>query len=304
MKIILGFVFIIVSSFSFAEKSSILILIDPGHGGTDPGHLSSDENLKQEKELALEISLKVGNYLSHNMTHVEVMYTRTGDTYPTLDERVDMANDNNVDYMLSIHINGNPNTSVYGTETHIHNYDAKDAHSWAKAIQGQFKNRAGRKSRGVKTVADLGHSLQILKFTKMPTILVECGFITNKTEGNYLNTVYGQEIIASAIFRGTRDFLEKKHPEIDFSPEEEIVAEIEDEPYYKVQIMSSIDSVSTDIPEFKKLKKPVERVLIEGKSIYKYKYYVGPFESKKDAKKAQKEVQKKGFPDAFLVFFE
>jgi N-acetylmuramoyl-L-alanine amidase len=294
---------LLLSAVSFSQKTAVTILIDPGHGGEDPGHLPTTDSLKQEKYLSLEIAQKVGNYLLHNLNNVNVMYTRTEDVAVSLDERVDMANNNEVDYMLSIHINGYPNSSIRGTETHIHSYDAKDSYKWAKYIEGQFKNRAGRKSRGVKTVKDLGHSLQVLKYTKMPTVLVECGFITNQAEGKYLNTVYGQEIIASAIFRATREFLQYKHPTIDFIPKEEEVV-VKDEPYYMVQIMASIDSISTDIPELKKLNKPIQRKYVESSSIYRYKYYVGPYTTKKEAKKAQKEVQDDGYKDAFLIFYE
>jgi len=294
---------IVVSLVGLANKSSVTILIDPGHGGKDPGHLPTTDTLMQEKDIALEIALKVGNYLTYNLSNINVMYTRKTDVYPTLDERVDMANNNNVDYMLSIHVNGSPNTAIYGTETHIHNYDAKTSYKWAKLIESQFTNRAGRKSRGVKTAADIGHSIQVLKHTKMPTVLVECGFITHATEGRYLNSVYGQEIIASAIFRATREFVKSKHQNIDFTPPQTTTAQI-DGPHYKVQIMASIDEIATDIKEFTKLDYDVERVFIESSSIYKYKYYVGPFTSKKEAKKAQKHVQSKGYSDAFVVYFE
>jgi N-acetylmuramoyl-L-alanine amidase len=301
------FVFVIflglISWVSFGANG-VTILIDPGHGGKDPGHLPTLEGIMQEKEIVLAISTKLGHYLTHNLSNVTVLYTRTDDTYPTLDERVEMANARGVDYVISIHVNGSENSEVHGTETHIHNYDAKKSHHWALLIEDQFKNRAGRKSRGVKTADDIGHSLQLVKFTKMPTVLVECGFITNPSEAKYLNSVYGQEILASAIFRGTRAMLKKNHPDISFDPpaEPQNIAN-SNEPYYKVQIMSSIDSVSNDIAEFKKLGYPVECVKIEGSSIYKYKYYVGPFKDKSEAKKAQKDAQANGFGDAFLVAF-
>ncbi|MBI3136530.1 MAG: N-acetylmuramoyl-L-alanine amidase [Bacteroidetes bacterium] len=285
-------------------QQSVTILIDPGHGGKDPGHLPTEEGIMQEKEIALAISTKVGHYLTHNLANVNVIYTRTDDTYPSLDERVDMANLKNVDYMLSIHVNGSENPSIHGTETHIHNFEAKKSYQWALLIEDQFKNRAGRKSRGVKTGDDIGHSIQVLKFTQMPTVLVECGFITNSDEARYLNSVYGQEIIASAIFRATREMLQKSHPGIDFVPSETVAVTTDtDQPYYKIQIMSSIDSVSLTIPEFKKLSYPVERIKIEGSSIYKYKYYIGPYTDKHEAKKVQKDVQANGFADAFLVAF-
>jgi len=68
--------------------------------------------------------------------------------------------------------------------------------------------------------------------------------------------------------------------------------------------MASIDEIATDIREFTKLGYDVERVLVESSSMYKYKYYVGPFDTKKDAKKAQKSVQSNGYKDAFIVYFE
>ncbi len=303
MKSILIIFIALLSMPTFAQKSSITILIDPGHGGKDPGHLPLKDSLKNEKDLALEIALKVGGYLTYNLLNVNVLYTRETDVYPSLDDRVAMANNKNVDYMLSIHVNGSLNAAVYGTETHIHNYGAKSSYKWAQLIEKQFKMRAGRNSRGVKTAADIGHSLQILKHTKMPTVLVECGFITNTSEGNYLNSAYGQEIIASAIFRATREFVKIKHKNIDFSPPQEVKNQ-PNGPHYKVQIMASIDEIKTNITEFTKLGMDVERVFVESSSIYKYKYFVGPFTSKKEAKKAQKSVQSDGYKDAFVVYFE
>jgi N-acetylmuramoyl-L-alanine amidase len=304
MRLLIGMTFLFCLLQSFAQ-GGITILIDPGHGGKDPGHLPTEDGIAQEKEIALLISNKIGYYLTNNISNVNVVYTRTDDTYPSLDERVDMANNQKVDYMLSIHINGSENSAIHGTETHIHNFDSKKSYQWALMIESQFKNRAGRKSRGVKTGDDIGHSLQVLKYTEMPTVLVECGFITNKNEATFLNSDYGQEIIASAIFRATREMLQKNHPDIDFTPLENkpVVINESNEPFYKIQIMSSIDTVSLATPQFKKLNYPVERVLVESASLYKYKYYIGPYADKQEAKKVQKDVQANGFGDAFIVAF-
>lgn len=308
LRIIIAGVFCLALTTVQAEKNKVSILIDPGHGGKDPGHLPHNSSGLQEKVLTLQIAEKVGGYLTHNLSNVAIEYTRTDDSYPTLDERVDMANSGKYDFMLSVHVNGNPKTEVYGTETLIHNYNSKDAYKWAKLIEQQFKKRAGRKSRGVKTSADIGHSLQILKFTKIPTIIVECGFITNANEAAYLNSVYGQEIIASAIFRATREFVKDKFPSIDFTPapEEPEINEQEEEVAdnigkFRVQIMASIDPVDTSIQEFKKINLPVERVEIETTSAYKYRYYAGVFDTKKEAKDAQKMVRENGFKDAFIT---
>jgi N-acetylmuramoyl-L-alanine amidase len=297
---------------SFGEKTDLSILLDAGHGGKDPGHLPNGNSGLQEKVLALEITKKVAHYLNYNLSNVNIAYTREDDSYPSLDRRVELANSGKFDFMLSIHVNGNPNIEVHGTETLIHNFQAKDSYKWAKMIEYQFKKRAGRHSRGVKTSDDLGHSLQILKFTKIPTVIVECGFITNISEATYLNSEYGQEIIASAIFRATREFVKYKYPNIDFDPPPiEVAAVLADntgemndsDETFRVQIMSSIDPVALDIPEFKNLGISVERVLIETQSAYKYRYFVGAFNSKKEAREVQKEVQGKGFKDAFISTF-
>ena len=66
--------------------------------------------------------------------------------------------------------------------------------------------------------------------------------------------------------------------------------------------MASIDPVKSDVPEFKKINHPVERVEITSESAYKYRYFVGSFDTKKEAKVLQKEVQALGFEDAFIVF--
>ena len=298
---ILSFIAIILLAFN---SFSITILIDPGHGGKDPGHLSKINGLMTEAQINLLISKKLGHYLEHNLSNVKVLYTRTGDTYPSLDKRVAMANSKKVDYTLSIHCNGSDNTSAYGTETHIHGFSSKSSHKLALLIEKQFKNRAGRRSRGIKTVADIGHSLQILKFTTMPTVLIECGFLTNTSEANYLNSAYGQEIIASAIFRACRTFLKQKHPKVNFSKTSKQTKSATNGVTYKVQLMSSIDPLETNIQEFKRLGYEVERINVNSKSMYKYKYFIGTFETKKEAKKAQKIVQSKGYRDAFIIQFE
>ena len=302
MKYVFFFIFICFSFLSLSQKETIILVIDPGHGGTDPGHLSNDSKHKPEKDLNLDIALKLGKYIEENLINIDVHYTRKDDTYPSLDERVEFANNLNADYFISVHCNGSPKTSIYGTETHVHNWSSKTAVKLASAIEDQFKNRAGRKSRGIKTGNDRGHSVQVLKFTKMTSVLVECGFLTYIPEANYLNSSYGQEIIASALFRAFRGFVQAEHPSIEFiNSEEELV---ENGVVFKIQIMSSIEPVDLDISEFKMLDTEVERVKVESKSIYKYRYFVGKFETKKETKTLLKQIRENGFPDAYVVKLE
>jgi len=93
-----------------------VVVIDAGHGGKDHG---TSGKLIKEKDLALSIALKVGNYIEKNVPGVKVIYTRKDDTYLSLDERADIANRAKADLFICIHANANHNTRAYGTETYV-----------------------------------------------------------------------------------------------------------------------------------------------------------------------------------------
>lgn len=303
MKFLILFITLLICATSvLAQKSKVIVVIDPGHGGKDPGHLAIVKNHKDEKDLNMEIAQKLGKYISENLANVEVHFTRRTDTYSSLTSRVDLANNLKADYFISIHCNGSDNPAIHGTESHVHDWKSKKSVNLATEIEKQFKNRAARNSRGVKTGEDRGNSVQILKYTNMPSVLVECGFQTNMSEANYLNNVYGQELIASAIFRAFRGVIQKEYPKIDFVSKDKIIQH--GDKIYKIQIMSSIEIIDKNHESFKKLNSPVEIVEVSSKSMYKYKYYVGSFTSKKEAEELLKTAQKNGFPDAFIVNLE
>lgn len=296
-------VFMFMSFLSFGQ--GVTVLIDPGHGGSDPGHEATDKSLPSEKDLALKIALKFGSYLSEKLENVTVLYTRTDDTYPTLDERVEMANAKKVDYFISIHINGSPNANIKGTESHVHSFTARGSVKLARAFEEEFKTRAGRKSRGVKNSDDREHTLQVLKFTQMTSVLVECGFITNKSEANYLNTAQGQDIIASALFRGMRAHLQETHKDISFTKKagataKDASSDKDSGKKYSVQIMSSKEWLDTEKGGFRNLKHTVSRTQV-AQTGYRYKYFSGNFSSKSEAEAYCEEVRKKGFPDSIVV---
>ncbi len=301
------FAFCLFSVNSWTQTKQVVVVIDPGHGGRDPGHLPNNTNLLAEKDLNLRISQYLGEYIEKYLENVKVVYTRTDDSYPSLDDRVDKANNINANYFISIHCNGNEKSSVHGTETHVHTMDLKKSVSLAKSIETQFSKRAGRKSRGVKDQNDLQHSLQVLKFTNMTSVLVECGFVTNDAEAAYLNTTYGQEIIASAIFRAFRGTIEAEFPGTNFRKPAETststsTSNTATEESYSIQIASSkapIDPKSD--PSFKKLEMEVTRKELNTTNTYKYIYLVGAYATRDAAKKALESVKKKGFPDAIVV---
>ncbi len=274
--------------------TSITVVIDAGHGGKDPGHLSHSKSHKTEKEINLLIANYLGSYIETYLNNVKVLYTRKDDKFLTLDERVELANNNSVDYFISVHCNGSPEKSVYGTESHIHDFSAKQSYSLALDIEKQFSSRAGRTSRGVKNNDDREHSIQVLKFTKMTSVLVECGFLTNTKEANYLNSKNGQEIIASAIFRALRSSIQKYHPEVNLSKEKEKSG-------YTIQLMSSKTVIDTKHESFQRLKLDITRKELNTTNAYKYIYYAGDFSTKAEAKEALENVHKRGYPDALIV---
>lgn len=91
------------------------IVIDAGHGGHDPGCHGTKH---KEKDVALAIALKLGNYIETNCPDVKVVYTRKTDIFLELNERAKIANDNNADLFLCIHCNASPRKEVFGSETY------------------------------------------------------------------------------------------------------------------------------------------------------------------------------------------
>lgn len=94
------------------------VVIDPGHGGKDPGALSPDKKLR-EKDITLYVSKKFGELINKKYPEVEVYYTRTTDVHVPLDKRSSFANDLNADIFISIHVNAAKIRSAKGVETFV-----------------------------------------------------------------------------------------------------------------------------------------------------------------------------------------
>ncbi|KAF0235981.1 MAG: N-acetylmuramoyl-L-alanine [Prolixibacteraceae bacterium] len=98
------------------EKRISVVVIDPGHGGKDFG--ASVGNAK-EKDIVLDLALRLGNSIRAKYPEIKVIYTRTKDVFIPLYKRADIANKNKADLFISIHVNGTDKTSVQGTETFV-----------------------------------------------------------------------------------------------------------------------------------------------------------------------------------------
>jgi N-acetylmuramoyl-L-alanine amidase len=300
-KLLLIYLF---SSRVFAQDSSIviykakepfIIVLDPGHGGRDPGKPKGGKHMKHEKELNLLIAQKVGKYIQERIEGSTVVYTRYDDTFVTLDERVEIANKKKADYFLSIHCNSSPVFNVQGIQLHIQDYDFPQSLALAEAIEKEFTDRARRRSRGILGRQQRGYNYQVLQYTEMPGVLIEAGFMTNPQEAEYLNNDWGQDILASAIFRGFRSFLQN-----DSIPTERTRRE-----YYKVQIQSSPTQLNLEHRKFKKLKMRIDEIYQPNReSAYKFRYMVGREYDKAAAEKLLLQVRSNGFTDAFIVKFD
>ena len=111
--------FLIINPLNANNKSSKgieTVVIDAGHGGKDPGAIVGKA---REKDIVLDIALKLGNYIRQRLPNVKVVYTRSTDVFIPLFERSVIANKNNADLFISIHANYCPTPSIKGTETYV-----------------------------------------------------------------------------------------------------------------------------------------------------------------------------------------
>lgn len=179
------------------QKPSLIgksFYLDAGHGGSDPGAVNNNLGL-QEKIAALDICLKLGLLLEKQGANV--YYSRTGDTYPTITARANEANKLNVTAFISIHLNSADNKAASGIETLV--YSTKGtAYELAGKIQKNMVDATKWTDRGIKARPDLG----VLRLTKMPADLIECGFISNDKEATKLFKPEIQDKIANAIADG------------------------------------------------------------------------------------------------------
>lgn len=215
------------------------IVIDPGHGGKDPGALGRKGTA--EKEITLQVALKVKKLLAARLGK-KVLMTRDRDVFVELEDRAQFANRHNADLFVSIHVNSHPQRSIKGVEVY-HFGEASDRRALEVAAR-ENGTPITEKSGGVEfLLADLlttkkvhdsmelawstkesmvkgldrhydvvDHGVKtapfyVLRFTAMPSILTEIAFITNPTEERLMRTDAFQNRMAEAIFDGIKAYL-------------------------------------------------------------------------------------------------
>jgi N-acetylmuramoyl-L-alanine amidase len=218
-----------------ASSRQPVVVIDPGHGGYDSGTEAGAPLL--EKDLALQIALRLESELEHR--GIPAILTRTGDYFVTLADRTALANKAGADLFISIHLNSSPDAATTGIETYYLNNTTDRATIRLAAMENASGDAYGTSAGGdlnyilsdmrqqykanesvglastieARTAADLDASLglqvsalgamrgpfYVLVGAQMPSVLVECGFLSNREEAARLASARYQQVLAEGV---------------------------------------------------------------------------------------------------------
>ncbi len=232
------------------RSKSFVVVIDPGHGGKDPGAISKGI---QEKDVVLSIGLKLGKYINENYPDVKVIYTRNTDVFVPLIDRSRIANKNKADLFISLHANTCGTSSTGGTETFVlglhktnenldvakkensvillednykstyENFDPNSSESYImfELVQDNYLDQSlsfaddiQRQFRNRLDNPNRGvkqAGFLVLRQSSMPSVLVETGFVSNQSDANKLKSDDGQLVIAHSIFEAFKRFRAKNN---------------------------------------------------------------------------------------------
>ncbi|MBD2861203.1 N-acetylmuramoyl-L-alanine amidase family protein [Paenibacillus oceani] len=182
-------------SISFTDKQ-FSVVIDAGHGGSDPG--AGSINSRSEKDFTLAVANKVYKLLQ-KVPSIKTIMTRKDDTYPTLQERVDLANGKKVDLFVSIHGNSFK-PSISGTETY---YSRPDSLAFANIMHRHVIAAAGLPDRSVRK-----SDFKVIRETTMPAVLLEIGYLSNDSDEAQMYSQQFQDKVAEAIVAGIKEQLQ------------------------------------------------------------------------------------------------
>ncbi len=353
------------STIVLAQNKPFVVVIDPGHGGKDPGNLG---NGFREKDIVLDVSKQVGALLQQQ--GVEVIYTREKDVFIELYDRAPIANKADADLFVSIHCDSH-NSQAYGAGTFVMGLSKSDKNlntakkenevifleenyqerykgfdpsspesligltllqeeyldqsiRLAGLIQKNLVQNLKRKDRSVRQDV-----FWVLHHSYMPSVLIELGFLTNNSEGPYLNSKNGRKEMAQEI---ARSILEYK-TEIDFANQNQVtIPELtqgqnsesenaqnerisassaqgstgntqpgasKNEVLFKVQIAASSKKLETKSYNFKGLAQ-----ISRSKEGTLYRYYYGETSDYTQAQRLQSEARASGYAQAYIAAFK
>ena len=174
-----------------------VVVIDPGHGGTDYGAIRAGIN---EKDITLDVSKRVASILRSNGYKVHL--TLNEDKYVSLQGRVDIAEEVKPDIFVSIHVNSSEGTTATGIETHYYHDYSIDL---AKKVHTSLAKNVKSPDRGL-----FKSKFYVINHTTMPAILVEIGFISNEEERAELVSEKRKQATAKAIAEGIMNYYKQQ----------------------------------------------------------------------------------------------
>ncbi|CAI6081112.1 N-acetylmuramoyl-L-alanine amidase [Cohnella sp. JJ-181] len=172
------------------------VVLDAGHGGSDSGAIGVSG--KYEKNFNLAIILKVQALLAAD-PRLKIVMTRSGDTFPSLSDRYNLANSVKADLFLSVHANSNTKNTVNGTEVY---YTRAESLAFANVVKQYATPATGLADRGV-----IQKSLAVTRETKMPAVLFEAGYLSNATEEKKLFAEDFQNRTAAGLAAAVKAYL-------------------------------------------------------------------------------------------------
>ncbi len=214
------------------------IVLDPGHGGKDPGAVGPGGIT--EKDIALAVAKKLAAKLKNEMG-IQVVLTRKDDRFIALEDRTDLANKENADLFISLHVNASPNVEAKGIETYYldnttdeaairlaarenatsrknisdlqfilsdmtQNVKLEDSITLAHRIQNSLVSGMAKVMGDVRDLGVKKALFYVLVGARMPSVLVEMFFITNRSEGRAMSQGSYQDAMVEALFEGIQKF--------------------------------------------------------------------------------------------------
>jgi len=184
---------------SASTQGKIVVALDAGHGGTDPGATSGDFN---EKVVNIAVMKKVVALLASD-PQIRTITTRSVDVLIPLEERIRIAVDGGASVYISIHVNSFTQSDVAGIETWVDTTRKPADPTWTLAamMQDAMSSATGARNRGIRTQESY------MQRTTMPAVMVEMGYITNPAERTLLFDPLYQDKLAAGIAAGIRQFV-------------------------------------------------------------------------------------------------
>lgn len=174
-------------------RSFNTVVVDAGHGGKDNGAVRRYG--PREKDATLDVAMRLARKLRESQ--FRTVMTRSNDVFIPLDTRADIGRRQKNSIFVSIHFNDSPRRGIHGFETYYH---SPVAIPLAQRIQSKLLTIRGASNRGIKFA-----SFRVLRKAIYPAVLVECGFLSNRSEGSEAGTAAYREALADKIAEAITD---------------------------------------------------------------------------------------------------